>query len=79
MGEKVAEAKTIIVHYFCDECNNGKMLCPEGSYNYNLDTKEFSYNHICETCGNEKVFKMKYPYLKQVPLENLRDPKDNEK
>ena len=80
MAEKVAEAKILLVHQKCENCNSGIMEFQK--FNYYKDENGFNmikdYHHKCNNCGFEKDFHTSYPYTKYVPVEELRDPVGNE-
>jgi hypothetical protein len=69
--EMVAEAKTLIVEMVCDKCGEGKMIPSGGEI---LCSNPPLFPHICNKCGNEENYKIRYPFHRLVPIEVLREP-----
>lgn len=73
--EMVAETKTLIVEMVCDKCGEGKMIPSGGGI---LCSNPPLFPHICNKCGNEENYKIRYPCHKLVPIEVLREPVEKE-
>lgn len=76
MGEMVAEVKTLTVEMMCDKCNNG--LMKRDGYIV-LSTDPPKYPHKCSNCGNMENYPIVYPYQILVPIEELRERREDEK
>lgn len=72
--EMVAESKLLIVHMVCDKCKKGKMM-PIGM---ELMSYPPQYPHKCDNCGHAVNYSISYPYQKLVPIEALRESKEDE-
>ena len=65
MAEVKKEARTVIVHYFCDkEGCEGEMI-PTGKA---LTSMPMQYIHRCNTCNVEQSFQEMYPVIRVEPV-----------
>lgn len=80
--EMCVDVKTIMVEQTCPECNNGLMkfdIDVEGTTKL-LISDHPAYLHTCNNCGFTEIYNMKYPYIKNIPIEPfLREMTDDEK
>lgn len=48
----------IRLNYYCDKCNNGKMIFKK------INFKTYKFIHHCELCDNEEELNESYPTIK---------------
>lgn len=79
MGEMVAETKFLMVHMRCDKCRKGIMRSRNDIPL--MTTYPPRYVHVCDNsnCENEEYYTTKYPYLVYLPIEQLRELREDEK
>lgn len=64
--------RPIRIDFECDECG-------KGNYRFGgivLTSYPPQYPHICNSCGNKKTFKVKFPYIKYTDEGSLLDLDD---
>ena len=71
--ELVQEAKVLLVHMQCEECNEGFMEEDETDMNVILATYPPQYPHKCNKCGYVENYFKCYPHQMLVPVGELRD------
>lgn len=74
LGELVAEVKTVLVKKQCPHCKTGEMI----PTNIILDTYPGQYEHECNCCGYREYYFDRFPYIKQIPIEDFREPMPEE-
>ncbi len=65
----------LMVHMICDDCGRGLML-QEGNEVSLSHPPQFK--HKCNNCGIIKYYRRTYPHQRMVPLEELRNPLEDE-
>lgn len=67
MREILRKVETYQVDMLCNHCSIGFMCWSD--LRFDTDEQSTEYLHTCDYCGNEKPFKLKYPFIQYKVLD----------
>lgn len=74
--EVEARTRLIEVRNRCDRCNDGFMKPTGAVYIKNGIT---NYEHKCPHCGYKALYRVRYPTIKGIPIEDFHEPESEVK
>lgn len=73
--ELVARTRLLQVQMKCDRCGNGFMKSTHAVYIKDGLTK---YEHKCPHCGYKALYKVRYPTIRAIQIEDFREADESE-